>query len=146
MPPARRANRQDHQAFCMAAGWELRRTARGRTGTHHENYELPLPDGRILYTRISHPVNREVYGPSLFSHMLRDQLRVSAREFWDCVDNGVRPNRGKPPHPEMALPLELVNLLRRHVGLTEPEIARLTKSEAVGKLTEFYTQDSQRAN
>jgi hypothetical protein len=49
-----------------------------RTGTHHVTYELDLPDGRILRTRISHPPGRTTYGPSsLWAHVPRDQLQVS---------------------------------------------------------------------
>ena len=56
-----------------------------KEGTHHDNYELTLPDGEILWTRISHPVNRTDYGPGMWADILRDQLQVSEATFWDCI-------------------------------------------------------------
>jgi hypothetical protein len=82
-------------------GW-LDLAARGRTGTHYVTYELGLPDGRILRTRISHPVDRNAYGSSLWSHILRDQLGVSEEEFWACVRDGIKPDRGVPEAPPEA--------------------------------------------
>jgi hypothetical protein len=68
--------RADHAKFCENEGWRVVRDARGRTGTHHLTYELDLPDGRTLRTRVSHPPDRTDYGPSIWSHILRDQLAV----------------------------------------------------------------------
>lgn len=74
-PPA---TRKDHEAFCTTEGWLERTRADGKRGSHHVSYELPLPDGRILYTRISHSIDRTDYGPGIFRHILRDQLQVTA--------------------------------------------------------------------
>ena len=99
--------RKHHQRFCLTEGWVQRRSSRGKTGTHHVNYEFTLPDGRVLLTRISHPVNRDTYGPRIWSHILRDQLAVTEGEFWDCVNDSVLPNRGAEPAvaPASAIPL-----------------------------------------
>lgn len=68
--------------------------SRGNTGDHHR-YELVLPDGRILYTRVSFAVNdRDTYGPQMWSHIRRDQLDVTHEEFWACVNEGEKPSRG----------------------------------------------------
>jgi hypothetical protein len=121
-------------------GWRPVRDAHGRTGTHHVTYELDLPDGRILRTRISHPVDRSNYGPRLWSHVLRDQLQVSEAEFWRCVRDGVRPDRGGTPQPSAdALPADLVHLLIARVGLAESEVAAMSKDEAVGRLRRYWT-------
>lgn len=66
--------RADHDAFCRLEGWTPVRDALGRTGTHHITYELRLPDGQVLRTRVSHPPNRQTYGARLWAHILRDQL------------------------------------------------------------------------
>lgn len=116
------------------------RDARGRTGTHHLTYELTLRDGRVLRTRISHPVDRTVYGAAMWSHILRDQLSVSADEFWDCVLHGRLPDRGVPPVPKEALPADLVYLLIHRVGLAEGAVAGLTKEEAVARLQRYWTE------
>lgn len=134
--------RQDHDKFCRAEGWRPVRDARGRAGTHHVTYEFDLPDGRILRTRISHPVGRDTYGPGLWSHVLRDQLHVSEEEFWACVRDGVKPERGEPRQPAQALPADLVHLLITRAGVTEAEIAKMSKAEAVSRLQRYWTEGS----
>lgn len=140
MGRSRTPTRADHQKFCLTEGWSQVRTARGRKGAHHLTYELVLPDGRILRTRISHPPDRSDYGPSLWSHILRDQLAVSDAGFWACVDDGVLPHRGGTPVPEgEPIPLDIVWQLRDRVGLPEHEIARMTRQEAIDRVHRYWT-------
>jgi hypothetical protein len=134
------ATRADHDRFCRVEGWHPVRDARGRSGTHHVTYELGLPDGRILRTRISQPVDRSGYGRSMWQHLLRDQLQVNESEFWACVQQRIVPDRGAPAPPPEALPAELVHLLIHHVGLPEAEIAAMTKHEAVTRLERFWAE------
>lgn len=117
----------------------MRKRASGKRGSHHVNYELPLPDGRVLYTRISHPVDRTDYGPSIFGHILRDQLQVSADEFWDCVTHRVLPDRGEAPHPAESIPLGVIRILIQEAHIPEAEVHSMTKAEAVARVAEFYT-------
>lgn len=131
--------RQDHQEFCHTEGWTPVRDARGRTGTHHVTYELNLPDGRVLRTRISHTPDRSTYGVSLWSHILRDQLAVTEEEFWACVRDNRKPNRGTPQPPAQTLPADLVHLLITRVGLDEAEVATMSKTEAIERLNRFWT-------
>jgi hypothetical protein len=134
--------RQDHQKFCEIEGWEPVRTARGGTGTHHLTYELALPDGRILRTRISHPPDRSTYGPGIWSHVLRDQLDVTEDVFWTCVHDGVKPARGRPEVPTAEpIPAEVVYLLINRVGITEPDVARMTRDEAITRLNQYWARD-----
>lgn len=116
------------------------RNARGRTGTHHVTYEFALADGRVLRARISHPVNRSEYGRSLWAHVLRDQLQVTEAQFWACVNDGVRPDRGLPAPPAASLPAELARLLITKVGLTEAEVAAMTRDEAVRRIQRYWTE------
>ncbi len=132
--------RQDHDKFCGVEGWTPVRDARGRTGTHHITYDLNLPDGRVLRTRISHPADRITYGSSLWIHILLDHLGVSEEEFWTCVRDGVKPDRGVPEAPPEALPADLVNLLLTRVGLTGSEVAAMTKTEAVERLNRYWAE------
>jgi hypothetical protein len=134
------ATREDHDRFCRVEGWRRIRDARGRSGTHHVTYELDLPDGRILRTRISHPIDRGGYGRSMWQHVLRDQLQVSESEFWACVREGTAPDRGVPEPPTEALPAELVHLLINRVGLTEAEVAAMTKQQAIARLERFWVE------
>jgi hypothetical protein len=133
-------DRERHEKFCAVEKWERVRDARGRTGTHHVTYELTLHDARILRTRISHLVDRTVYGAGIWGHILRDQLDVSEDEFWNCVLNGRLPGRGAPAVPKEALPTDLVYLLIHRVGLAEEMVAELTKEDAVARLHRYWTE------
>lgn len=130
--------REDHEAFCKTEGWQPVRDARGKSGTHHITYELHLHDGRILRTRISHPVNRDAYGPSIWAHILRDQLDVDQAAFWGCVRDGIKPNRGKPETPAGALPADLVHLLLTRVRLSEAEVTAMSKDEAIARMQQYW--------
>lgn len=134
--------RQFHDQFCQIEKWTPVRDTRGRTGTHHIVYELGLWDGRILRTRISHPADRTTYGPSIWSHILRDQLDVTEAVFWRCVQKGAKPDRGGPEAPPGALPAEIVHLLISRVGLDETAVAAMTKDEAVARLTRYWAEGS----
>ncbi|GAB4047944.1 cytotoxic translational repressor of toxin-antitoxin stability system [Catellatospora paridis] len=134
--------RQAHESFCHVEKWDRVRDARGRTGTHHVTYELHLKDGRILRTRISHPVDRTSYGPGIWSHILRDQLDVTEIEFWTCVQDGIKPDRGEPEVPAEALPADLVYLLIHRVGLAGAAVAAMTKDEAVARLNRYWAEGS----
>ncbi|NJC21035.1 hypothetical protein BJ994_000111 [Arthrobacter pigmenti] len=112
--------------------------AKGQKVRHHATYELVLHDGTVLRTRISRPVDRTTYGSSLWGAILKDQLRVTPDEFWSCVNEGVLPDRGAPAVPAEALPLELVHLLTKTAGLSESEVASLTKEEAVRIMNDHW--------
>jgi hypothetical protein len=134
--------REAHEAFGQAEGWQLVRNARGKTGTHHVIYELQLHDGRILRTRISHPVNRGSYGLEIWSHILTDQLDVDQAAFWACVRDGIRPDRGAPEPPAGALPADLVHLLLTRVHLSEAEVAAMSKDEAIVRMQQYWATGS----
>lgn len=130
--------REAHDAFCRTEGWQPVPSGRGQTGTHHVIGELQLHDGRILRTRISHPVNRETYGERLWSHILRDQLDVDEATFWACVQDGTKPDRGAPEPPPEALPADLVHLLLTRVRLSEAEVAAMSKEEAIARMQRYW--------
>lgn len=131
--------RDHHQTFCDNEGWTGPVNAKGKPVAHHVTLELVLHNGRILRTRISRPVNRTTYGPSMWSHILRDQLEVTADEFWSCVQDGQLPDRGAPTVPQEALPASLVFQLMREVGLTADEVGAMTKDEAVARMQQYWT-------
>ena len=134
--------REDHEAFCKTEGWQPVRDARGKTGTHHITYELHLHDGRILRTRISHPVNRDTYGPGIWAHILRDQLDVDLRAFWACVQDKIKPDRGEPETPAGALPADLVHLLLTRVHLSEADVAAMSKNQAIARMQQYWATGS----
>lgn len=133
------ATRKDHEKFCVTEQWTERKRATGRRGTHHVNYRLPLQDGRILTTRISHPVDRTDYGPSIWAHILRDQLDVTAEEFWECVRRGVLPDRGAVTVPVETIPVGVLRTLVHEARIPETEVRQMTKEQAIRRMAEFYT-------
>lgn len=136
-----RPTREHHDRFCRTEGWHRVRNARGGTGTHHLTYELDLPDGRILRTRVSWPVDRTDYGRGMWTHVLRDQLDVDEATFWACARDGVLPDRGAPTPPSEALPADLVYLLISKLGLDETEIVGMSKEEAIDRLQRHWIGD-----
>ena len=131
-----------HRKFVETEGWEKKKkgTARGsgKTGDHHR-YQLRLATGEVLTTRVSHG-SGQINDPNLVAAILRDQLSVSEAELWRCVDEGVVPTRPKPEQPTASAPAldaKLVRNLIHKVGLTETEIAQLTKEEAVARWTGY---------
>lgn len=131
--------RADHKRFCEREGWDRVEDARGRHGTHHFAYELNLPDGRNLRTRISYPIDRTAYGHGLWAYILREQLEVTEQEFWACVRQGVRPDRGYAVTPAEPLSARLAYMLIHDVGLGEQEVAAMTKDEAIDRLQKRWS-------
>lgn len=134
-------SRRDHNRFCQLEGWTEVRNARGRKVGHHVTYELTLPDGRILRTRISRPPNTETYGPQLWAQVL-DQLQVTEAEFWACVSDRKPPQREPAPEeaPANALPADLVHQLIHGAGVPEDEVATMTLERALEVMREHWSR------
>jgi hypothetical protein len=127
--------------FCETEDWTRVRDARGRASGHHAvTYELHLRDGRILRTRISHPPDASTYGPSIWSHILRDQLDVDEETFWACVRDGVKPRRGEEETPAEALPADLAHLLVTRLHLSSAEVAQMSREEAIARMQQYWSQ------
>jgi hypothetical protein len=65
---------------------------------------------------------------------------VQEPEFWACVKDGAKPDRGTPAPPPEALPADLVHMLLSRVGLAEAEVAAMSKDEAIARLQRFWTE------
>lgn len=135
-------SRSDHNRFCQVEGWTEVRNARGRKVGHHITYELTRPDGRIQRTRISRPPNNETYGPRLWNTILTDQLQVTEAEFWACVSEGKRPDRGPGANepPANALPADLVYQLIHVAGAPEDEVAGMTLQRATAVMVAHWSR------
>jgi hypothetical protein len=68
---------------------------------------------------------------------------ASESEFWACVNDGAKPDRGTLDPPREALPADLVWLLINRVGLPETEVAELTKQEAIDRLNQQWATRDQ---
>ena len=132
--------KKDHDAFCSIEGWTLVRNARGGTTRHHKTWELTLWNGNVLRTRVSHPVNGSTYSASLWRHILRDQLCVDADDFWACVHDRVKPDRGEPvvSTPKKAVPLFLARQLAE-LGVPENAILDLDAKDAAELLVKLLS-------
>lgn len=132
-----------HRKFVETEGWERKGTARGsgKTGDHYR-YSLPLATGEVLITRVSHGAG-QINDPKLVAAILRDQLAVSEEDFWRCVDGGALPPRPQQPARTPsgeALDAKLARNLIRRVGMTEVEIAALTKAEAAARWEHYLAE------
>ena len=136
--------RKDHEQFCLNEGWTQIRNARGKSG-HHVTFELTLPDGQVLRTRISHPPNRQAYGPSMWAHILRDQLHVGEEEFWACVRERKVPQRGRGEPTTPSIPAGVVAQLLSH-GVEESAVRQMSRAEAIERLNLIWSQPEQDDN
>ena len=131
------ADRAVHRRFVETEGWVE------TPSTHHDTYELELPNGDVLRTRISRPPSRKhTYGRSIWSHILRDQLDVTEAEFWACVNHRQLPDRGEDDAaPIEALPVEVAQLLVDRVGLTPRQVRSLSRAEAIDRLNQYWASN-----
>lgn len=141
MRPLRHA---DHRRFVETEGWVKKATATAGSKTgDHWRYTLRLATGEYLYTRVSHG-RGSINDPDLVATIFREQLQVSEADFYRCVNDRVLPPRPAPDVP--ATPAEgldaklVMNLIRR-VGLTQAEVAQLSKAEAVQAWHDYLTPE-----
>lgn len=135
MPAYPAPDRKAHHDFCVTENWTVVRGVQ-----HHLTFELVLHDGRVLRTRVSRPpTSHTTYGRSIWAHILRDQLEVTEPAFWDCVQHGTLPDRGKLTPPATSIPADVVFLLIRR-GVPESEVLVMTKTEAIERLNLLLSQ------
>ncbi|WP_250446988.1 cytotoxic translational repressor of toxin-antitoxin stability system [Actinotalea sp. C106] len=106
-------------------------------------YELRLDDGRVLLTRVSHPVDRTTYGRSMWSHILRDQLEVTEGEFGACARDHVLPERSRPVEESPALPVWLAQHLL-DAGIPKDELVGMDEPQARKRLGEIWSTEGDR--
>ena len=129
----------DLVAFCKADQWVLSRQSR------HAVYKKVLADGTALQTEASRGKDAENIGAGLFHFILRVELQVSEEEFWEAIRNGEparRPAHPSPPEVPPRPSAGLVYQLRKHVGLSEEEIGKLSKDDAVKMLNDYFSRRS----
>lgn len=142
MGPGTRAT---HSQFCLTEKWEAVCNAGGGEATHYITYELQLLDGRRLRTRMSRPADNTTYGPSLWKTILRDQLEVTEDQFWACVKDQQRPDRGQDAKPTSgsSLPAGLVYQLIQVARVPEGDVKGLTLDQANAAMAEHWSRPPQ---
>lgn len=134
-------NTQDLHRFCQVDGWEIRKTTGGKKAGDHTRYTKALADGTVLITKVSHG-RKGIDDPDLFAHILRTQLQVTAEQFWAAVDHAtkpVRPGAEPEPTPKESIPFDLARNLLTKVGVSQAELARMTKEEAVARWQKYLS-------
>lgn len=129
----------DLVAFCKADRWDPPRN------TKHAVYKKVLADGTALQTEASRGKNSENIGAGLLHFILRVELQVSEDEFWKAIRTGDPASRPAHPAPRPMPPKPsagLVFQMRQHLRLTEEEISKLSKDEAVEMLNEYFSRPS----
>ena len=132
---------RDLKTYVEQDGWtEEPSLGRGkkRVGDHWR-YTKEQPDGAVLRTKVPHAVRDEI-GPSLFGHILRDQLGVDEERFWAIVRGQL-----EQPAPTGDAPRAtsgwLVQRLLFTVGLSEEEVRAMTPDEAHAAWVEYQTRE-----
>ena len=127
--------------FVAVEGWQDKDAlSRKKTGDHHR-YVFTTPTGERLYTRVSHG-RGQIRDPGLFEHILRDQLKVEAEQFWAAVERGEVP---RAPWPASALAgagaldARLARALLTKAGLSPSELVGLSQDDAVRLWREWIT-------
>ena len=90
------------------------------------------PTGERLYTRVSHG-RGEIRSAGLFTNILQEQLRIDVEQFWDAVDNRVKPKRPMPTSTQQrsGIELKLARNLMSKLGMDPKDFAKLTQEDAV---------------
>jgi hypothetical protein len=131
----------DLKTYVEQDGWtEERNRSRRRTRTgDHWRYSKEQPSGPTLRTKGSHGVRDEI-GPSLFGHILRDQLRVDEATFWAVVHGQTAPQAPVEPAP-MPVPGWLIQRLIVTVGMSEDELRALSHEDAAAAWEAYQTRE-----
>jgi hypothetical protein len=131
----------DLKTYVEQGGWtEERNRSRRRTRTgDHWRYSKEQPGGPTLRTKVSHGVRDEI-GPSLFGHILRDQLRVDEATFWAVVHGQTAPQAPVEPAP-MPVPGWLIQRLIVTVGMSEDELRALSHEDAAAAWEAYQTRE-----
>jgi hypothetical protein len=134
-------SRRDLETFVRADGWEPKPTGRGRTSGDHDRYRKRLPDGSVLNTKISHPVDDTSLGTLWESTIRTLQLEVTEEQFWDCIASGKPVDRSNPYIGDPVasdLPTgDLRTLAGRYLGVYGDAVDEMGLREIIRRLNEI---------
>jgi hypothetical protein len=131
----------DIERFLTADGRrQLPAGERGGRRQRHIFFEKLLDDGRLLQTHISHDRSATL-SPGRFGDVLKYQLEVSKREFWQAIETGQpvsRPTTTDEPKAR-EFPGWIVRVLNGDMHMSADEIDELTAEEAERLVREFWS-------
>jgi hypothetical protein len=134
-------SRRELEAFLHADGWEAKPTARGKAHGDHDRYRKRLPDGSVLSTKISHPVDDTSLGTLWESTIRLQQLQVTEQQFWDCIASGKPVDRSNPyigdPVASDIPTGDLRTLAGRYLGVYGDAVDDMGLREIVRRLNEI---------
>jgi len=133
--PSRTPTWDEIEQFCAIDGWTHIRS------TDHEFWQKTLVSGEVLETHTSFAAKKTM-SQGRFAAILRNQLKVSRREFWNALKTRLpveRPTEEEEPPPTHDA---WVVLGLKERGVTEEEIARLNPAEAKKLLHEKWSEPS----
>lgn len=128
--------------FLEADRWtQLPPNAKGGSQTDHIHFEKVTPDG-LLQTQISHASQKRP-SPGRFSGILRYQLKVSKKEFWEAIRTGRpadRPVASAEPDPSAKYAAWAVEILKNKLHLSETEIHALAPERVVELAQDYFAR------
>jgi hypothetical protein len=134
-------SRRDLQAFVRADLWEPKQTATGKAHGDHDRYRKQLPDGSVLNTKISHPVDNTSLGTLWESTIRSLQLQVTEEQFWDCIASGKPVDRSNPfigdPVASDLPTCDLRMLAGRYLGVYGDAVDEMGLREIIRRLNEI---------
>jgi len=118
--------------FVDVEGWEDKDAKSNKSKGDHHRYVFTTPTGERLYTRISHGRD-EIQNPNLFVAILKDQLCIDEAQFWDAVDNGVKPKRPmlNASEERSGMDASLARNLIKKVGMSSKDLVGLSQEGGV---------------
>lgn len=105
----------------------------------HRYYQL-VHGRTVLQTRVSHS-SKKTMSEGRWSSILRDQLQVSADDFWKALRTGDPVQRpSQPPDESRGIPLWCAQVLENELHMAPAEIAGLEPDEAQRLVHEFWSR------
>jgi len=107
-------------------------------GTSHRVFEKVLAGDQVLTTHISHSGGKSP-GPNRFGEILRQQLKITRKQFWDALHSGDAVDRPAPVEEQVAAPEAWqVPVLLYQVGLSPDELQGMSSDEAQKIITAHW--------
>lgn len=133
--PPRTPSWAEIERFLRIDGWEVVRE------TDHRHFEQALDSGEVLETHTSFDGGGTM-SQDRFSWILRVQLKISRRQFWQGLQGGepvTRPSPEQEPAPPAHEPW-ILRVLKQDLHLSDEEIASLSVEDAKQRVHDHWSR------